>query len=175
MATRIQLRRDTAANWTTANSILAEGEIGYETNTGKYKIGTGAATWSSLSYFTSGAASGTVTSVALSTPTGLTTTGSPVTTSGTLAVAFTAGYSIPTTSSQTNWDSAYTNRITSLTTTGSSGAATLSSNVLNIPNYAAATFLPVYTRTLTTVSVSLSHGSLPVLNRGGNTINVAVS
>jgi len=34
-----------------------------------------------------------------------------------------------------NWNTAYTNRITSLTTTGSSGAATLISNVLNIPNY----------------------------------------
>lgn len=38
-------------------------------------------------------------------------------------------------SSSTNWNTAYTNRITSLTTTGSSGAATLSSNTLNIPNY----------------------------------------
>ena len=37
--------------------------------------------------------------------------------------------------SSTNWNTAYTNRITSLTTTGSSGAATLISNVLNIPNY----------------------------------------
>jgi hypothetical protein len=37
--------------------------------------------------------------------------------------------------SASNWNTAYTNRITSLTTTGSSGAATLSSNVLNIPNY----------------------------------------
>lgn len=46
--------------------------------------------------------------------------------------SFTAGYSIPLTASQTNWDVAYSNRITSLTTTGS-GAATLSSNVLNIP------------------------------------------
>jgi hypothetical protein len=36
--------------------------------------------------------------------------------------SLTSGYSIPTNSSQTNWDSAYTNRITSLTTTGSSGA-----------------------------------------------------
>lgn len=34
-----------------------------------------------------------------------------------------------------NWDNAYSNRITSLTTTGSSGAATLISNVLNIPDY----------------------------------------
>lgn len=38
-------------------------------------------------------------------------------------------------SSSTNWNTAYTNRITSLTVTGSSGAATLISNVLNIPTY----------------------------------------
>ena len=37
--------------------------------------------------------------------------------------------------SATNWNTAYTNRITSLTTTGSSGAATLIANTLNIPNY----------------------------------------
>lgn len=54
-----------------------------------------------------GGGSGTVTSVGLSAPTGLTVSGSPVTTSGTLALTFTAGYSIPTTSSQTNWDTAY--------------------------------------------------------------------
>ena len=47
----------------------------------------------------------------------------------------TSGYSIPTTSSQTTWDTAYTNRITSLTTTGSSGSATLTTNTLNIPTY----------------------------------------
>ena len=78
---------------------------------------------------------GTVTSVSMSTPTGLSISGSPITTSGTLALTLTAGYSIPTTSSQTNWDTAYTNRITSLTVTGSSGAATLVSNTLNIPTY----------------------------------------
>ena len=84
---------------------------------------------------TSGSGSGTVTSVALSAPTGFVVTGSPITSSGTLAITFASGYSLPTTAKQTEWDSAYTNRITSLTTTGSSGAATLASNVLNIPNY----------------------------------------
>lgn len=54
---------------------------------------------------------GTVTSVALSAPTGLTVSGSPVTSSGTLALSLTAGYSIPTTSSQSNWDAAYTQRL----------------------------------------------------------------
>lgn len=51
--------------------------------------------------------SGTVTSVGLSVPTGLTVTDSPITTSGTLAVTFTSGYSIPTTAKQENWDTAY--------------------------------------------------------------------
>lgn len=37
--------------------------------------------------------------------------------------------------SSTNWNTAYTNRITSLTTTGSSGASTLVSNILNVPTY----------------------------------------
>jgi hypothetical protein len=78
---------------------------------------------------------GTVTSVAMTVPTGLSIAGSPITSSGTLAVTFAAGYSIPTNASQTTWDTAYTNRITSLTVTGSSGSATLISNVLNIPTY----------------------------------------
>ena len=64
--------------------------------------------------------------------------------------SITAGYGIPTTTSQANWDTAYTNRITSLTTTGSSGAATIISNTLNIPNYTAAGLGAVpTTRTIT--------------------------
>jgi hypothetical protein len=57
-----------------------------------------------------GGGAGTVTSVALTVPTGLSVAGSPVTTSGTLALSFAAGYSIPTTASQGNWDAAYTER-----------------------------------------------------------------
>jgi hypothetical protein len=79
--------------------------------------------------------SGTVTSVAMTVPTGLSIAGSPITTSGTLALSLTAGYVIPSTTSTGQWDTAYTNRITSLTVTGSSGSATLVSNVLNIPTY----------------------------------------
>lgn len=45
------------------------------------------------------------------------------------------GYSIPTIASQTNWDAAYNYRLASLTTTGTSGPATLAGNVLNIPDY----------------------------------------
>ena len=50
---------------------------------------------------------GTVTSVAMSVPTGLSVSGSPITASGTLALSYTSGYSIPTTAKQTNWDTAY--------------------------------------------------------------------
>jgi hypothetical protein len=80
---------------------------------------------------------GTVTSVDMSVPTGFTIGNNPVTSSGTLVLGYASGYSLPTNASQANWDTAYTNRITSLTTTGTSGAATLTSNVLNIPQYQA--------------------------------------
>jgi len=49
-STIIQLRRGTAASWTSANPILAQGEEGYETDTGKIKIGDGVTAWASLPY-----------------------------------------------------------------------------------------------------------------------------
>ena len=60
-----------------------------------------------LDAITGGSTSGTVTSVGVSVPTGLSVSGSPVTSSGTIALSFTSGYSIPTTAKQTNWDTAY--------------------------------------------------------------------
>jgi len=68
-----------------------------------------------------------VTSVAMSVPTGLTVTGTPITSTGTFVVTFTAGYSIPTTAKQTQWDTAYTNRITSAT-----APIGIASNVISI-------------------------------------------
>jgi hypothetical protein len=69
-----------------------------------------------LSQFTNDAGfttnAGTVTSVGLSVPVGLAVSGTPVTSSGTLAVSFASGYSIPTTAKQANWDTAYTNNHT---------------------------------------------------------------
>ncbi len=52
MAQQIQLRRGTAAAWTTANPTLAAGEVGVETDTLKVKVGNGATAWVSLAYLT---------------------------------------------------------------------------------------------------------------------------
>jgi hypothetical protein len=51
MATRMQQRRGTAEQWTTADPILAAGEIGFETDTNQFKMGDGVNLWSALSYF----------------------------------------------------------------------------------------------------------------------------
>jgi len=50
MADLIQIRRDTAANWTSANPTLAQGELGIETDTSKVKVGDASTTWTGLSY-----------------------------------------------------------------------------------------------------------------------------
>ena len=135
MAIQIQLRRGTASQWTAANTLLAQGEIGLETDTSKLKLGDGSTLWNSLSYFSAGSGvtavtatspvassggltpvismpaattsvsgyltstdwttfngkgSGTVTSVAATAGTGISVSGSPITTSGTLTITNTA-------------------------------------------------------------------------------------
>jgi predicted nucleic acid-binding Zn-ribbon protein len=51
MTTRMQQRRGTSTQWTNANPVLAAGEIGFETDSNKFKIGDGTSTWSLLQYF----------------------------------------------------------------------------------------------------------------------------
>jgi len=51
MAIRIQLRRDTAANWTSSNPVLRAGELGIETDTLKFKIGNGSSTWTQITSY----------------------------------------------------------------------------------------------------------------------------
>jgi hypothetical protein len=74
-----------------------------------------------------------VTSVAMTVPTGLSVTGTPITSTGTFVVTFTTGYSIPTNAKQTQWDTAYSNRIVSVT-----APITFASNVLGITQSGAA-------------------------------------
>ena len=146
MAIQIQLRRGDAADWTATNPLLAEGEVGVEIDTLKLKVGNGVDNWNTLPYFGS---AGTVTSVAMSVPTGLQVSGSPITTSGTLGVTLQSGYSIPTTASQTNWDTAYTDRLkwdggssglTASTGRASLGATTVGENLFTLTNPSAVTF-----------------------------------
>ena len=59
MTSRLQNRRDTAANWTANNPTLAAGELGLETDTAKFKMGNGSTAWNSLSYAYTAGAQGT--------------------------------------------------------------------------------------------------------------------
>ena len=52
MASKIQIRRGTAAQWTAANPILIVGELGFETDTNLIKAGNGSTAWTSLAYYT---------------------------------------------------------------------------------------------------------------------------
>jgi hypothetical protein len=82
VVTQVQVRRGTAAQWTSANPTLASGEQGFETDTLKLKIGNGSTAWNSLAYVATGS-TGTVTSVAAGT--GL--TGGTITGTGTIALS----------------------------------------------------------------------------------------
>lgn len=76
MAIQLQLRRDSASNWTSANPTLLEGEIGYETDTGSMKVGDGASDWATLAYWTGSGASGDMVLASIQTVTGKKTFGS---------------------------------------------------------------------------------------------------
>jgi len=95
VVTQIQVRRGTASQWTSTNPTLAAGEWGFETDTGKAKIGNGSTAWSSLSYF---GGSGTVTSIVAGT--GL--SGGTITTSGTIAIDTATTVDVSTAQTLTN-------------------------------------------------------------------------
>jgi hypothetical protein len=95
VVTAIQIRRGTAAQWTSANPTLSAGEQGFETDTGKFKIGTGSAAWTSLPY---AAGTGTVTSIVAGT--GL--SGGTITTSGTIAIDTATTVDVSTAQTLTN-------------------------------------------------------------------------
>ena len=53
MADQIQIRRDSSFNWTNADPTLVQGEMGFETDTNKLKVGNGTDSWNALDYLTS--------------------------------------------------------------------------------------------------------------------------
>lgn len=52
MAAVIQIKRGSASQWASSNFVLAAGEIGFETDTRKFKVGDGSTSWNSLNYMT---------------------------------------------------------------------------------------------------------------------------
>lgn len=99
-----------------------------------------------------GGGSGTVTSVDMTVPTGLAVSGNPITTAGTLAVTYASGYAIPTTAKQTEWDTAYTDRLkwdggatdlVAATGRTSLGATTVGGNFFTLTNPSAVTFVRI--------------------------------
>ena len=67
--TTIQVRRGIASLWTSTNPTLAIGELGFETDTAKLKIGNGSSAWTALNYFAGVSSGGTVVTTAVSTAT----------------------------------------------------------------------------------------------------------
>lgn len=58
----IQIRRDTSTAFTNVNPTLLVGEIAFETDTGKFKVGTGTLPWTQLPYAAGGSGTGKLTS-----------------------------------------------------------------------------------------------------------------
>ena len=108
MATQIQIRRDLSSNWTSVNPTLAQGEMGLETDTSKFKFGTGTQSWTELPYASSGGGTGT---------------------SGTSGTSGSSGTSGESGTNGLDGDRYHTTSNTSLTI-GSSGTASLITNDL---------------------------------------------
>ena len=89
-------------------SINQAGLAAHPTSSGQTIVWNGSA-WVYGNAGGGGGGTGTVTSVAMTVPTGFTVSGSPITAAGTLALSFASGYSLPTTAKQSDWDTAFAN------------------------------------------------------------------
>lgn len=118
MSVQILFRRGTAVQWTSANPVLGSGEPGYETDTGKLKVGNGVDTWSLLSYIEGAVSDGNTTyTVSAETVTGganIRLTGSDLSTDN---VALVAGSNVIITRTDAN--------TITIASTGVGGAVTL--------------------------------------------------
>ena len=128
-------------------------------------------------------AGGTVTSVNMTVPTGLSVSGNPITTAGTLAVTYSAGYAIPTTAKQTQWDTAYAERLqwdggatnlVAATGRTSLGATTVGGNFFTLPNPSAITFVQINAdNTITTMDAPTFRAAIGAGTGGGSVTSVS--
>lgn len=117
-----------------------------------------------------GTGSGTVSSVDMTVPTGLSVSGNPITTSGTLALTYASGYAIPTTASQTNWDTAYgwgNHASAGYATT--SGTQTLTNKTLTDPAIIGAILEDIFTITDgAAFEIDPSNGTIQLITLGAS-------
>lgn len=176
------------SNWSGTQLSIIHGGTGTTTlpALNQVLVGNGSGGYNYVSTATFG--SGTVTSVGLTAPTALTVSGSPITTSGTLGLSLTSGYVIPLTASTTDWQTAFTSRISSATS-----PLQILSNVLSVASgynipltasttqwtnlYNASTTLPYVTSVSATSSTGLTFTGSPITSSGtltlGGILNVA--
>ena len=129
-----------------------------------------------------GGGTGTVTSVGMSVPTGLSVAGSPITTSGTFAVSYAAGYAIPTTAKQTEWDTAYADRfkwdggatdLVAATGRTSLGGTTVGQNFFTLTNPSAITFVQINAdNSITTMDAPTFRTAIGAGTGGGSVTSV---
>jgi len=170
VVTQIQVRRGTASQWTSTNPTLASGEQGFETDTGKMKIGNGSTAWNSLSY----TGAGTVTSITAGT--GL--SGGTITSTGTIAIDSTVA---TLTGSQTLTNKTLTAPVITIATSAQTASYTLvltdQSDLVEISNASANTLtVPLNSSvafpTGTTITIlQTGAGQTTITPTGGVTIN----
>jgi hypothetical protein len=160
VVTQFQFRRGTAAQWTSTNPTLGAGEPGYETDTGKFKVGNGSTAWNSLAY----TGAGTVTSVTAGT--GL--SGGAITSSGTIAIDSTVA---TLTGSQTLTNKTLTTPV--ITSISNSGTVTIPTGTVTLATLTGTETLTnktltsvVYTQALLTPSFTTNAYTLVLGDQG---------